>query len=140
VGAALIHTHDPIDLITAAVTICGLFTLLVLRRKSVPDQDPLLGGTTSEFVTSTARRMRLQLRAIGVIWVAVALNLVFFLPWWISGYRVHRAELDAPIMLASWWFPLLALAALVVWSVRFRTALNAELERLRELEAAYREE
>jgi hypothetical protein len=140
IGAALIHTHDLLDVISAGLTISGLVALLLFRRGSVPDQGASLSDTTSDFIASSARRLRLQVRAINFIWVAIAINLVFFLPWWISGYSAHRAELDAPIMLASWWFPLAAMAGLIVWSLSFRKRLKADVERLRELEAAYREE
>lgn len=139
VGAALIHTHDPIDLVTAAVTLVGLIVLRLISRRSMSEPDPSLSGTTSDFVAASTKRLRLQLQTINVIWIAIALNLVFFLPWWISGFRMHRAELDAPIMLASWWFPLVALTAMACWSLVFRRRLSAELERLRELESAYRD-
>lgn len=139
VGAALIHTHDPIDLVTAAVTIVGLIALRFISRRSASERDPSLAGTTADFVAASVKRLRLQLQTINVIWIAIALNLVFFLPWWISGFRMHRAELDAPIMLASWWFPLAALFAMALWSVYSRRHLSAQLERLRELETAYRD-
>ena len=138
VSAALMHTHDPLDIITAAITIVGLSALLLFGRSTKPDYVGSIAGSTTEFIAASQRRARLQLRVISFIWAAIALDLVFFLPWWISGYTLHRSELDAPIMLASWWFPLVTLIGLLAWSIAFRRRLQAEYARLRELEAAYR--
>lgn len=139
VGAALFHTHDAPDVITAAVTVVGLGILLLFGRSAKPDYVGSIAGSTTEFIAASRRRVGLQLRVISFIWAAIALDLVFFLPWWISGYTVHRSELDAPIMLASWWFPLVTLLGLVAWSVVFRRRLGAEYARLGDLETAYRE-
>jgi hypothetical protein len=135
--AALGHAHDLPDIVTAAITIAGLAALLL--RRDAASLRASLAEPTAEFIASTAARNRRALRALHLVRLAVVLDLVFFAPWWVSGFATHRGELDGPLMLAAWWFPMLTIVALLAWTVVAAARLRDELRRLDAIAAAHSE-
>jgi hypothetical protein len=60
------------------------------------------------------------------IWIALAFELVFLIPWWVIGSRVHSRRITNIGSLLTMWVPILGFAALFVWSLRL--ALRAQRE------------
>jgi hypothetical protein len=73
-------------------------------------------------------------------WLVLTLELVFLLTWWAGGIDVHRAQLAAPIAIASLWIPLVAMVVFVAWTMRLRARASAELLVLAQLEQGLRDD
>jgi hypothetical protein len=56
----------------------------------------------------------------------VALDLVFLVPWWIGGVRVHGSGFHV-VQILTIWGPLGMMALFVTWTVRLRRRARAEL-------------
>jgi hypothetical protein len=136
IAAALVHTHDLIDIISAAICVSGLLTLLLTGRRG-DDEEAALTDSTADFLGAEARRQRRLLGAVRLVIAALALDLLFFVPWWIGGFQAHRAEFDSWAEWAAWWFPMLLMCFLAAWAAVVRARLRVSVRRLDDLHAAH---
>jgi hypothetical protein len=76
-----------------------------------------------------------QLRFARLGWIVVALVLVFLIPWWAAGIRVHGMGLGW-LRIVSLWAPLAAISIFVWWTFRIRARALAEQRALATLAGA----
>lgn len=59
-----------------------------------------------------------QARLAQFIWITLALELVFLIPWWVIGSRMHSRAITNVGSLLTMCLPIAGCVALIVWSVR----------------------
>jgi hypothetical protein len=131
VGAALRHAGNPIEAALGMVVglgIAGAWLVDALNQRRAAEKVEALA---EEYLA--ARRV-FCVRAIGLArlgWIVVALDLVFLVPWWVGGLRVHGLGLSQVLTV---WAPLALMVAFVAWTLRVRSRARAELGRLKHVE------
>jgi hypothetical protein len=136
IAAALAHTPRGLDAawgLAVLLMLAGSWAVAAWQRRS--DASLPLGDATADFVALARRRCRRQLRAVRFAWLLAALELAFFVPWWIGGWRVHGSHPGLALALLAWWLPAAAILALFAVTLPLRRRLAAELERLDRLQA-----
>jgi hypothetical protein len=133
IAAALVHTpsRPPVTWGAAILFLIALMIVvdLVRRRR---EWRPLTESTQT-FLELSLRRCRGQRHALRLTWVLIALELVFFIPWWAGGLRAHFDELRSPVVILLGWLPMSVMAGLFVWTLVLWRRLTVELNRLLEL-------
>lgn len=86
----------------------------VARRR----EDESLTASSAEHldIMGTVRLQHLLLARF--VWIVITLDLVFMIPWWIGGARIHGTSL---LKVGSWFsvsVPLLGFLGLFLWSLR----------------------
>jgi hypothetical protein len=66
--------------------------------------------------------------------------LVFLIPWWVIGSRVHSRGLTDVGSVVTMWLPVLGFVALFVWSLRLRRRAHLEVQDIDRMRAEYRDE
>lgn len=132
-GLALLHTPTLGDLARALPVAALIGVAWWIERQRWRSKAAALSNTTDSFIPVARERALLQLRAIRLAWLIVAAELAFLVPWWIDGYRFHADELLAPLTFITVWAPLIAVLAVLVWTVRVRRVIRTELKRLEQV-------
>jgi hypothetical protein len=63
------------------------------------------------------------------------MELIFFIPWWVIGSRVHSRRITNAGSLLTMWLPIVVMLALYVWAFRLRAAGTRDVEAIERLEA-----
>ena len=63
------------------------------------------------------------------------MELIFFIPWWVIGSRVHSRRITDTGSLLTMWLPIVVMLALYVWSFRLRAAAIRDVRTIDRLEA-----
>ncbi len=132
--AALVHTPRGFDRrwgIAVLVMLAGSWAIAAWQRRRVDGRS--LAAATESFVELARRRCRRQLRAVRVAWLLAALELVFLVPWWIDGYRVHGLGAGSALTWFAWWVPAAAILGLLAGTLGVRRRVRAELDQLERL-------
>jgi hypothetical protein len=138
--AALRHSANVLErilgvsVVVAVVAVWAVYALARRREQQVVDTSAL------EYVGVLRGLRQRQIRFVHFGWLVLTLELVFLLTWWAGGIDVHRAQLAAPIAIASLWIPLVAMVVFVAWTMRLRARASAELLVLAQLEQGLRDD
>jgi hypothetical protein len=123
-----------VSVVVAIVAVWAVYALARRREQQVVDTSAL------EYVAVLRSLRQRQIRFVHFGWLVLALELVFLLTWWAGGVGLHRAQLAAPIAIASLWIPVVTMVVFVAWTVRLRTRASAELLVLAQLEQRLRDD
>ena len=124
IAGALLHAADPVEsalgLMTGAAAAAAWWSSSVTGRRT----HAALAAAGDDYRALRAGILRAQIRYCRFVQLLLALQLVFFVPWWIGGFAVHRAEWPfGAVMLLAFWIPLAGMVALFSWARRqLRTA------------------
>lgn len=130
VGLALVHAANALEAalgIVVGAGICGAWLgwrALDRREQRAPD------ATTVEHLSRAAGVRRGRKRLAEFVIVVLALDLVFLVPWWVIGTRVHARRITSAGAIGTMWLPLLVMALVLLWAVRTRRHAARELARL----------
>jgi hypothetical protein len=97
------------------VGICGVWLQRVLIRRREHAWD---ASASNEYLVSARDLAVRQARLTQFIWITLALELVFLIPWWVIGSRMHSRAITNVGSLLTMWLPIVGCVALIVWSVR----------------------
>jgi NADH:ubiquinone oxidoreductase subunit 3 (subunit A) len=130
VGLALMHAANVLEAalgIFVGAAICAIW----LRRRDLAreEQRSLEAGTTDHLGLVRVVRQR-QTRLAQFIWIVLALDLVFLVPWWVIGSRVHSRRLTDIGSVETMWLPLLGMALIAVWAWRMRRRAKRDLREI----------
>jgi len=130
VGLALRHAANVFEAglgVIVAIAICVAW----LRRRELArqEQQALEVGTMDHPRLVRVVRQR-QARLAQFLMAVVALDLIFLIPWWVIGARVHSRRLSDIGSIETMWLPLLGMALLIAWSARARARAMHDLEML----------
>jgi hypothetical protein len=130
VGLALHHAANPFEAalgIIVGISICAAW--LGRRRIARQDQRSVEASGTDSLRLAAAVRKR-QVRLSEFIWLVIVLDLVFLIPWWVIGSRVHSRRITDLGSIETMWLPLLGMLVLAVWSGRLRGRAKRALYRI----------
>ena len=132
-GLALLHTPSAGDIARALPVIALIAVAWFIERLRWRSMPTVAADATDPYLASSRQRARLQLRAIHLAWVIVAAELAFLVPWWIEGLPYHAGELLSLIAILTTWLPAFLVFAILVWTVRLRRSVRAELKQLEQV-------
>ena len=81
-------------------------------------QRELLGEAGDQYLRARVELLRREINVFRFVWVIVALELLFLLPWWIEGIPIHFGSLASAAAVFTLWLPLAGVATLLAWTVR----------------------
>jgi hypothetical protein len=79
-----------------------------------------------------------EVRLAQFVWIVLSLELIFLIPWWVVGSRVHSRRLTDFGSLLSMWLPIVVFVALFIWSLRLRLRARLEINAIDAMRAEYR--
>jgi hypothetical protein len=127
VGLALMHAANRMEA-ALGVLVGALIGAAWLRRRDLArDEQRALEATTSDHLAMMRTLRKRQARLAEFIWVILALDLVFLIPWWIIGSRVHSRRLSDLGSIETMWIPLLGMVLLAIWAARSRASAKRDL-------------
>lgn len=103
-----------LGLAAAAGTVLAWASFVRSRRRT----RAALGASTPEFIAAELRRCEGDRRLAIAVWVTLACELAFLVPWWIGGVRLHARAPFAPIVAWTFWGPATLVVLLSAWSIR----------------------
>jgi hypothetical protein len=129
VGLALWHAGNPFEAALGLVVGAGIAIVWLAdaanRRDALDDVD----APFTTYVSTRRALCRRQLRFARLAQIVATLDLIFLIPWWIGGARVHGLGFGISQILST-WAPLAALLAFVAWTFILRSHVRSELETL----------
>jgi hypothetical protein len=128
---AVSHAPAPDDLIRGGIVVVLILMLWWLHHRRRPRAAPA-ARSTADFLEVSVRSRERQLRCLRLAWALIGLELLFLVPWWIDGYRIH-GDPFGPVGILTAWAPLAVMAGLLAWTLRLRAGLGADLAALRAL-------
>ncbi|HEY1953701.1 MAG TPA: hypothetical protein VGG76_12930, partial [Gemmatimonadaceae bacterium] len=134
---ALRHSHNPLEaaiglVVGLAIGIVWLERIL-LRRVQFEAQS----GISDDYL-SAMRRVRVRESRLGqFVWIVLSLELIFLIPWWVVGSRVHSRRLTDPGSLLTMWLPIAVFVALFIWSLRLGRRAKLEIKAIDAMRAEY---
>ena len=129
VGMALIHAGNPLEAalgLTVGVAIALAWLADAVERDREGEGE---SAAPEEYLAIRRALCRRRIRFARLGWIVVALELVFLVPWWIGGIKVHGFGLSW-LRIQGFWGPLAAVAAFAVWTVIVHARARRELEAL----------
>jgi hypothetical protein len=140
VFAAMRHSADAVERILGVSVVVAVAAVWVVQALARRREQQVVNASALEYVAVLRGLCQRQIRFVHFGWLVLALDLVFLLTWWAGGIGAHRAQLAAPIAIASLWIPLAVMVAFVAWTLRLRARASAELAVLTQLERGLRED
>lgn len=131
VAAALYHAANVFELALGFVVAFGICAAWLLDNANQRSAHAHADAPPTEYL---AMRRTLCIRRIHfarLMWVLAALDLVFLLPWWIGGFKVHGFGFRL-MNVATMWGPLALIIGTVIAAGRSRAAAAAELKSIDE--------
>jgi hypothetical protein len=133
VGLALRHAANALEA-ALGVVVGVLIGVAWWRRRSLLREEQRSLEATGIDHLRLARIIRgRQVRLAEFIWIVIALDLVFLIPWWVIGSRVHSRRLSDIGSIETMWLPLLGMAFLAAWAGRARSRAIRDLDGLNPL-------
>jgi hypothetical protein len=109
---------------------------ILLRRREHASET----AASDDYLVAIRHLRRRQMRLAQFVWIVLSLELVFLIPWWLIGSRVHSRRLTDLGSVLTMWVPILGFIALFAWSVRLRRRSRLEITDIDRLREEYREE
>jgi hypothetical protein len=132
VGLAIAHAPAPEDLLRGAVVVAIVLVITGVRLLAHWFH-PAASNSTTTFLELSLRNRQRQVQGLGYAWLLITLKLLFLIPWWMDGYRIHR-EAVGSLAFISAWLPTALILGLLVWTMRRWLRLREEIAELRELQ------
>lgn len=109
---------------------------ILLRRREHASET----AVSDDYLVAIRNLRRRQMRLAQFVWIVLSLDLVFLIPWWLIGSRVHSRRLTDLGSVLTMWVPIMGFIALFVWSLRLRRKARLEITDIDRLREEYREE
>ena len=135
VGLALRHAGNPLEAALGLAVAVGIVTAWHLDAVNRAGSAEKADAPPADYARARRALCQGQLRFTRLAWIVVALDLVFLIPWWIGGLKVHGAALNAT-QVGTIWGPLATMFLFVAWTFRLRRRASAELAALARQERA----
>ena len=129
VAAALRHAGNPFEIALGTVVGMGIVIVWVIDLQNQRHGATNVEAPANEYAATRRALCVRQVRFAQLGWIVTALDLVFLIPWWIGGIKVHGGGFHA-MQLLTMWGPLTLMGAFAWWTIRLRRRARAELARL----------
>lgn len=126
-GLALQHAGNAFEAGLGLLVGAGVATVWLVDAANRRDA---LDGVDAPFAAYVATRRALcrrQLRFARLAQVVAALDLVFLIPWWIGGARIHGFGFGVTQVMST-WAPLTTLLTFLAWTFVLRSKVRSELD------------
>lgn len=92
-----------------------------------------------DYLAAVRRLRQQQIRLAEFVGVVLTMELVFFIPWWVVGSRVHSRRITDVGSLLTMWLPIAVIVALFVWAYRLRLAGRRDAQAIDRLQTSSNE-
>jgi hypothetical protein len=135
IAAATAHAANLLEGVLA-VSVSIAIAVLWAQDAIASRRDALmLTSATAQYVTERATLLRSQIRTLWFVRVVLLLQLVFLVPWWIGGIRIHAAEAWSRLTVFALWLPLVGTSILLWWTRGRMSVARRELAALEHVTA-----
>jgi hypothetical protein len=140
VALALNHAGNPFQAALGLAVGVGI-GLIWAQRILMRRREHASKTAVSDDYLMQIRSLRVrQIRLAKFVWLVLVLDLVFLIPWWVIGNRVHSRRLTDLGAVATIWLPILGFLALFVWSLQLRRRAQLEVHDIDRMRTEYRDE
>jgi NADH:ubiquinone oxidoreductase subunit 3 (subunit A) len=137
---ALRHAGNPFEAALGLAVGLGIGIVwiqrILLRRREHASET----AASDDYLVAIRNLRRRQMRLAQFVWIVLSLEIVFLIPWWLVGSRVHSRRLTDLGSVLTMWVPIMGFIALFAWSVRLRRKSHLEITDIDRLREEYREE
>ena len=129
VGLALHHAGNALETalgLAVGIGIAALWLADALQRDRAADG---LTAAPAEYRAIRLALCRRQIRFARLAWSVIALELVFLVPWWIGGIKVHGMGFSL-LRIEALWAPLAAMTLCAAWTLRLHARARMEIQAL----------
>ena len=132
---ALRHAANPLVAALGVIVIVGNAIVWAQRVIFRQREQNSLSATGADYLAAMRRLRTRQIRLAEFVWVVLSMELIFFIPWWVIGSRVHSRRITDAGSLLTMWLPIVVIVALYVWAFRLRAAGIRDVQTIDRLEA-----
>jgi len=132
---ALRHAANPLVATLGVIVCVGNAIVWAQRIISRRREQNSVSATGTDYLAAMRRLRMRQVRLAEFVWVVLSMELIFFIPWWVIGSRVHSRRITDTGSLLTMWLPIVVMLALYVWGFRLRAAGIREVQTIDSLEA-----
>ena len=129
---AVAHAVTPLEAVLALTTAGTIAAYWAAAAAIERRQRDLLGAESHSYVTARRDWLRTELQVLHFVWIVVAMELAFLIPWWAAGIPIHFGGFMTTAALGAWWLPLTGIAVFAAWSVSRYQARRREWRALEE--------
>jgi hypothetical protein len=134
---ALMHSHNSYEVALGLIVGLGIgivwFERILLRRREYGAETAI-----SDYYLAAMRSVRArEVRLAQFVWIVLSLELIFLIPWWVVGSRVHSRRPTDFGSLLTMWLPIVVFVALFIWSFRLRRRAQLEMSAIDAMRAEY---
>jgi len=109
---------------------------ILLRRREHASET----AVSDDYLVGIRNLRRRQMRLAQFVWIVLTLDIIFLIPWWVIGSRVHSRRLTDLGSVWTMWVPIMGFIALFAWSFRLRHRAHLEVTDIDRLREEYRDE
>ena len=129
VGAALYHAGNVLEIALGVAVALGIVVVWGLNLAYQRDAVTTVEAPAEEYAATRRATCVLQMQCARLGLIVTALDLVFLVPWWIGGFKVHGFGFHV-MQLLTLWAPLALMASFVWWALRLQRRARRELWQL----------
>jgi hypothetical protein len=127
VALALHHAANALHAALGIIVGGAICAIWIWRRELARQEQRSLEASGIEHLVLMRVIARRQSRMALFIEAVIILDLVFLIPWWIIGSRVHSRRLTDIGSLETVWVPLVSMAILFGWAARVWSRARRDL-------------
>ncbi|MGH7490598.1 MAG: hypothetical protein ACREMY_34045, partial [bacterium] len=135
---ALMHSHNSYEVALGLIVGFGIGIVWVERILLRKRQYAAETAISDDYLTVTRSVRAGEVRLAQFVWIVLSLELIFLIPWWVIGSRVHSRRLTDPGSLLTMWLPIVAFVVLFIWSLSLRRGARLEISAIDAMRAEYR--
>jgi hypothetical protein len=137
---ALRHAGNPFEAglglsVGLGIGIVWVQRILLRRRERASET-----AVSDDYLVAIRNLRRRQMRLAQFVWIVLTLDIIFLIPWWVIGGRVHSRRLTDLGSVLTMWLPIMGFIALFAWSLRLRRRAHLEVTDIDRLRNEYRDE
>lgn len=126
VASALRHAGNIFELTLGAVVAIGIGAVWLIDLGNQRREGDHVEAPAEEYAAARRALCLRQIRFANLALSVTALDLVFLVPWWIGGFKIHGAGFHVAQLLTLWG-PLALMIAVAWWALIIRRNATREL-------------
>ncbi len=137
---ALKHVANPFQAALGVAVGAGIG--LIWAQRIVHRRQEYASATAASvnYLASLRAVRERQIRLARFVWLVIALDVVFLIPWWVIGSRVHARKITDVGSALPVWLPIAGFIALLVWSLGLRRNARKEIGAIDQVTTGDRDE
>ncbi|MFI5227967.1 MAG: hypothetical protein ACHQWU_02790 [Gemmatimonadales bacterium] len=127
IALALHHAANAVHATLGIMVGGGIGAIWIWRRRLAQREQRSFEATGADHLVLMRGTCKRQLRMALFVEAVIVLDLLFLIPWWITGSRVHSRRLTDVGSLETMWVPIIGMVILFGWAMRVRSRARREL-------------